>query len=399
MQPTNLKILHLANTAGLSSGGIGDVAHELFRRQRSFGADVHLWFPGDQTLLQEVQHITGGTESYLRAFASRNPRDLWHAARDARQFDLIHQHGIWLPNSLVTLLSGPGVKRIISPHGLLEPERLKYSARKKKIVGMFFENRNLQTADLLAACSAQEVAGLRAYGLENEVAVVPNGVSDDLLDDVADPGLRRTRFRQKYGLAPEGRCFLFLSRLDRIKGADVLLLAIHMCAAKLRQDGWNLIVAGSGDDSYRAELEAIAREFDIEDLVRFIGPVYGEDKLDAYRSADVFTLVSRNENFGIVVAEALAMSVPVLVSDQMPWSHVTKEGCGFEATVDPASICDCLLRFVAMNDAQRNDMGRRGRALAERQFRWDRIAQEYLKIYRRIADRQCLSDGSSEESR
>ena len=68
----------------------------------------------------------------------------------------------------------------------------------------------------------------------------------------------------------------------------------------------------------------------------FVGPIEGEKKESAFSNADLFVLPTYSENFGIVVAEALAHGLPVLTTTGAPWSMLPERGCGWwvDATVE-----------------------------------------------------------------
>ena len=116
--------------------------------------------------------------------------------------------------------------------------------------------------------------------------------------------------------------------------------------------------------------------------VRFVGELTGKAKLDAYRSADLYVLPTKSENFGITVAEALAAGTPVVVTQGAPWAGLAEHGAGWwiEQGVTPLAI--------AMEDAMGRSrhelerMGARGRDWVARDFDWSRIATDMAAYYR-----------------
>lgn len=382
-----MKVLHIVNTAGYSSGGIGDVAQELFRHQREMGVDVSLWFPGDQPRKREVEEITEEHGEHVCAIPSLAfgenvlPYGIIPFFAKMKGFDLIHQHGIWLPTSLLTSWASRHLQTIISPHGLLEPFRLSLSQRKKRFVGAIYENRNLRNARCLSACSLQEAIGLRAYGLNQEIAIIPNGVSGALLDIQHDKDREGFEFRRAMSLPPSSSIVLFLSRLHPIKGIELLVSAVNSLKAVMRQLGWILVIVGDGEASYKESLKSQIALFGVEDIVRIVGPLYGKEKVSAYCAAEVFALVSHNENFGIVVAEALAMGVPVLTSTKMPWGETEKEGCGVVVESSEQGVTDGLRRMLALSGESRMNMGARGQEYARQRFSWSAVSAGFLEVY------------------
>ena len=115
--------------------------------------------------------------------------------------------------------------------------------------------------------------------------------------------------------------------------------------------------------------------------VVFDGSVHGAEKTRVLQEADLFVLPTQNENFGLVVAEALAAGIPAIVTRGAPWSGLETERCGWwvERGVEP--LLTALRAATALPDGERLTMGLRGRAWMQREFSWDRIARQMLDVY------------------
>ena len=97
---------------------------------------------------------------------------------------------------------------------------------------------------------------------------------------------------------------LFLSRIHPIKGLPMLLAALARHRDQLHD--WRLLIAGPDEAGHRAEVERLALQLGVTDMILFPGALYEADKRDAFAAADLFVLPTHTENFGIVIAEALA---------------------------------------------------------------------------------------------
>jgi glycosyltransferase involved in cell wall biosynthesis len=223
----------------------------------------------------------------------------------------------------------------------------------------------LQQATLFHVTSEEEVEALRDLGLEQPVALIPNGVQLPELDDTVASSSSRQRA-------------LFLSRLHQKKGLPMLIEAW----AEIRPAGWELVLVGPSEEGHRAELEEQVRVHGLEDVVTFAGSVSDEEKWAVYQSADLFVLPTYSENFGIVVAEALAAGVPVITTTGTPWRELETQDCGWWVAPEKEAIGQALGEAVHAADEQRRAMGERGRRLVESRYSWRGVAEQMHATYR-----------------
>jgi glycosyltransferase involved in cell wall biosynthesis len=154
--------------------------------------------------------------------------------------------------------------------------------------------------------------------------------------------------------------------------------------ATVNPEGWELVIVGPSEGGHRAELEERVRQLDLQDVVSFAGPVADEEKWSEYQKADLFILPTYSENFGIVVAEALATGCPVLTTTGTPWQELKTHRCGWWVEPRPPSIAQALRDAVGRSDEQRRRMGERGRALVENKYSWTGVAKKMERVYRWI---------------
>ena len=286
--------------------------------------------------------------------------------RKAEQVDIVHNHSLW---SMVNVAAGcvvPGRQAMLvtSPRGTLSAWALGRSRMAKKLLWPL-QRRALEQADLLHATSEVEYREIREQGFKAPVAIIPNGI--DLPDLLAN---RSTAQR---------RTLLFLSRIHPIKGIDLLLHAwrqlqhVHL--------GWNLQVVGLGEHGYEREVSELAQSLQLS-RVEFSGPLYGADKSRAYFDADLLVLPTHSENFGMVVAEALAHGCPAVVSQAAPWSGLEDEACGWWIKQDLLSLTETLDIAMSMPPEVLEGMGKKGRFWMGRDFGWKSVAERMEACYR-----------------
>ena len=288
-----------------------------------------------------------------------------------RRVDVVHNHSLW---SLMNMLAGwvvPGhrAKLVVSPHGTLSAAAL---SRRRSLKNALWplQYRTLAKADLLHATSAAEYRDIRSIGLGNPVAIVPNGI-----DVPRSPPTATTQ---------EHRTLLFLSRIHPHKGLDRLLSCWHRLQA--RHPHWQLVVAGKGDRAYENKIKTMANTLGLR-RVRFVGPVYGSAKTRLYTQSQLFALPTDSENFGMVVAEALAHSCPCVVTTGAPWAALETEGCGWWVERDVCAFTDALHGAMSRSEDTLKRMGRIGRDWMIREYGWDAIGRQLDMAYRWLLGR------------
>ncbi|MEA2113924.1 MAG: glycosyltransferase, partial [Thermodesulfobacteriota bacterium] len=256
------------------------------------------------------------------------------------------------------------VPLVISPRGMLEPWARSYRSFKKTIAWYLYQRRDLQAAAVLHATSQQEAENLQALGLSIPIAVIPNGVD---LPDIPVPGTRKSKTKTA----------LFLSRVHPIKG----LVNLVQAWATIRPAGWQMLIAGPDEGGHQAEVEQEIIRQGLTDTFKFIGPVADEDKWELYRSSDLFVLPTFSENFGIVIAEALASEVPVITTRGTPWQELETHNCGWWVDIGVEPLAKALEETINLSPEERQAMGRRGRLLVAQNYSWDKIGQEMVAVY------------------
>lgn len=288
---------------------------------------------------------------------------------DRADHDVLHLHGIWQLQSRAVdhWRRRTGRPVMISPRGMLDPWALSNSGWKKKLVGAWFENRNLHAADCLHALGTSEAASMRAYGLTNPVAVIPNATD---LPEIAPRPAREAR-----------KTLLFLGRIHPKKGLSELVDAWgRACDARpelARQ--WRLAIAGWDDGGHLEALTAQVAAQGVSANIDILGPAFGEEKDRLLRDADAFILPSFSEGLPMSVLEAWAYRLPVLMTRECNLPEGFERGAAAEITRDPDALASRLVTELLGTDL--TPMGEAGRALVEERFSWQRIAAQHLEVY------------------
>jgi len=297
-------------------------------------------------------------------------------ALERAHLDVLHLQGLWMYPSVACLKWARRGRRhyVISPHGMLDPWALRNSPWKKRLAAWAYENANLRGAACIHALCDSELQAIRAYGLRNPVAIVPNGV--DL------PCQQASRSAPWEADLPDGaKVLLYLGRLHPKKGLPNLLRAWRLSAREGESGEWRLVIAGWDQGGHEAELRRLAEELGIAETVVFAGPQFGEDKAASFHRATAFVLPSFSEGLPVAVLEAWAHGLPVVMTPQCNLPEGFAAGAAVQVDPQPASIAAGLWELFRMSDAERHAMAERGRRLVEERFSWPKIAQQMKAVY------------------
>ena len=283
---------------------------------------------------------------------------------------ILHDHGLWLPTNhaaarAASKLSRP---RVVSPRGMLSPWALRHRRWKKWAAWRLYQRADLDTATVLHATSPAEAEEIRRAGRRQPIAIIPNGV--------AVPPLV-----QRAGLGVTPRRALFLSRLHPKKGLGHLLAAW----AAVRPPDWELIIAGPDEQGIGVGLARRAEELGVTGSVTFRGAVEDEEKWALYASAELFVLPTLSENYGLVVAEALASGLPVITTKAAPWPSLESHRCGWWIEVGVSPLIEALGAATRSSPQTLAALGERGRALVQQELSWPQVAAQMAAVYSWLA--------------
>jgi len=296
-------------------------------------------------------------------------------------YDAVVVHGLWQYQSLAVwrALRGGPVPYFVYPHGMLDPWfRQAYPLKhfKKSIYWSLIERRVLRDAGAVLFTASEE-ARLAMHTFtpcEINPAVVGYGVA---LADAARQ-VSADVFFQAWPETRGRRIVLFLGRLHPKKGGDLLIDAFAKVLES--QPLSHLVMAGPDDGAgTRAALQAQAARLGMGDRVTFTGMLSGDLKWSALQAAEVFVLPSHQENFGIAVVEALAMGVPVLISDKVNiWREIVADEAGMAEADTPDGTTKLLRRWLALDAQARLQMKLQAASCYQRHFHMSAAAQRLV---------------------
>jgi glycosyltransferase involved in cell wall biosynthesis len=286
--------------------------------------------------------------------------------------DLIHNHSLWMmPNVYPGRVCQrhSNCRLIVSPRGTLSRWALGFHAMRKRLFWHLLQGTAVREAACLHATGEGEYQDIRRLGLVQPIAILPNGIDVPPLLKPAVSDRRR---------------LLFLGRIHPKKGVTTLLHAWR--AVQHRFPDWELHVVGPDDNGHLAAVRALVGRLKLERFV-LAGPLYGADKLNAYRGADLFVLPTQSDNFAMTVAEALAAGTPAIVTVGAPWSRLPREGAGWSIEIGVDPLVACLEQALSLSPSELAQMGKAGNRWMTAEFAWRRIGEQCAATYQWILKR------------
>lgn len=362
-----MKVLHVLPTLDPAYGGPVKSVEALTAICRARGIEVTVYPEG------YVKRRT-----YLLPYypGLKGLRRLYNLVRKA---DLIHIHGLWNTVTTLAALFARSTVRpyVMVPHGMLDRWALRRSRFKKFVYSVLIERRNLCKASAIHLLNEGELLEAEYYGLKAPTFILPNAVDPCEFDLL--PGKEVL-----YSIYPKLRdktVLLYLGRIHPKKGFNLLIPAF---ARAFRQLGnLCLIVAGPDEGGYQRFVERMVSQHNLCDSVEFTGLVTGESKKVLLGGADYLILPSYQEGDSVAVKEAMASSLPVIVTKACHLPEVTAYGAGVEVEGKVDEIADAIVLLGDSPDMRRA-MGKNARKLVEDKFSYEKIGDKLIEIYESI---------------
>lgn len=289
-------------------------------------------------------------------------RSVRHSMQDCTA--VLHGHGVWRIANLfpLAIATNTAAKLVWSPRGMLTQWSLHYKAARKAAFWSLLQQPALRRVDGFHATAASEVDDIRRLGFRQPIALIPNAVD---MPSLPGPCSRK-------------KTIAFVSRIHEKKGLHLLIPAWTQLAGHFPD--WELIIAGKIDSSYARSIVKLAQDLGTKRL-KFVGEVLDEAKSTLLSTCRLFVLPSFSENFGIVIAEALAHAVPVITTMGTPWTTLTQRGCGWTIAPNEEELKEALRTALGQSETSLEEMGMIGRKWIEGEFAWNRVASMFEAYY------------------
>ncbi|HVJ07673.1 MAG TPA: glycosyltransferase [Acidisarcina sp.] len=304
------------------------------------------------------------------------------------EYDIVLVHGLWQYHTFASwrALHGQATPYTAFTHGMLDPyfkRRFPLKHLKKWLFWPWSEYRLLRDAKaVMFTCEEEKVLARQSFFLyKAHELVVGLGTKQSPFPLPA----AREAFLNRFPQLREKRLLIFMGRLHPKKACDLLLEAFSSTLAA--DPSWQLVMAGPDLDGWGPTLQQLASQLQIQDRVTWTGMLQGELKWGALAASEVFALPSHQENFGIVVAEALACGLPVLLSDQVNiWREVESSQAGFVTTDTRSGVEKALTLWSRLSETERLEMRSRCLPCFQRYFDIHTVSASLMQTLEGIVD-------------
>ena len=388
-----MKILQVTNffKPSWESGGPARVAYEVSKELIERGHEVTVYTTDGYTSRLSVKKnkpvdVDGIKTYYFRNLSSYLAREIVLpipyflpivARKEIWDFDVIHihEHRTVVAAIVRHYAKNYGIPYIIQTHGSVLPLFQKQGL--KKIFDLSFGYRILSGASKVIALTKTEAEQYKKMGVDaDKIEIVPNGIDLSEYDNLPERG----EFRKKCTIREDEKLILYLGRIHKIKGIDLLVEAFADLVKEL--DNVRLVIVGP-DDGFLSTLKRQIEDLKIGDKILFTGPLYERDKLKAYVDADVYVLPSVYETFPVTVLETWASGTPVIITDRCGIADFV-EKVGYVVEYNKDQLRDAMFKILR-DEGLRKRFGEEGKRLVKEEFEWDKTVKKLERIYEAIA--------------
>jgi glycosyltransferase involved in cell wall biosynthesis len=323
------------------------------------GVTVH-YLPVSSNTLGKAYFESNYLESYINKFLS---------------VDIIHVHTLFNAFSKkgMQFAFKNNIPYIVTPHGMLDSYSLTRSGWMKKIHRLLFDDKLLASAKAVQFTTSNELKS-SIIRMPVRYKIIPLGFEFPEME-----------LRQKP--APNGILkLIFLGRINRKKGIDLLIKGLAMLDKNVSQN-IRLDIYGSDDDNCKKELENIIATNFLNTTVSFRGNLPPEQRDEKLKEYHCLVLTSHQENFGLVVTEALSIALPVYISDKVNLcDFVIENNCGWVSTLDVDDIAEALREIYHLSSGERHAKGMNGYDAVRKNFSMNEVAKQYVNLYKSIVN-------------
>lgn len=289
--------------------------------------------------------------------------------KNLQKYDIIHmqQYRAYQNDIIRKYALKFHVPYIIQAHGSV----LSFFSKQwvKNFYDFIFGFKQLRDASqVIALTETEKDQYLQMRVPEKKITIIPNGIDLSSTTPLPVKGI----FKHKYNIPDDERLVLFLGRIHKIKGIELLVEAFSLITKEIPDI--RLVIAGPDGGDKKNVMKSLF-EYNLTEKVLFVGPLYGAEKVSAYVDADVYVLPSIYDAFPTTVLESWACGTPVIITESCALSPaIVKEQAGIVVNRDPFELSYAI--HCALEEAKmRDQIIARGRALVEGEYNIEQVVR------------------------
>ncbi|MFX0132585.1 MAG: glycosyltransferase [Candidatus Hodarchaeota archaeon] len=309
------------------------------------------------------------------------PNLLFHLKKMIKKFDVIHIHEYRTFQDIIVshFARYYNIPYVIQTNGsLIYKDEKKI---KKRIFDYIWGYNHLYKASKLIALSKFEVAQYRSFGIPyNKISLIPSVFDHTTHIDLSDRG----NFRKQYNINMDEKIILYLGRIHKQKGLDILVKAFFQVSQNMKNV--YLIIVGP-DDGYLSELKDMIIKLKLNKKVILTGPLYNEEKFEVYKDSNIFVLPSRYEAYSRSLREALTFGLPVIATKVGGTGDLIIDGkTGLLIDSENIEQLSNSILYLLNNFKKSINIGKKGKLFIKNKFSTKKIVDKIEKLYENMID-------------
>ncbi|OQD58767.1 glycosyltransferase, family 4 [Methanobrevibacter arboriphilus JCM 13429 = DSM 1125] len=395
-----MKILHIVPTyyPCLEAGGVVNAVYKLSKKQAEEGNDVSVFTTdscSERMKLDKrynvdvkgvkVYYFKNLSNSLKAKFLIDTPYSLpLKIRKEIKKYDIIHihEHRHSLAIAASYYASKNNIPYVIQAHGSVLPFFQK--EKLKEIFDKLWGFKILKNASKVFALTNVEKEQYLKMGVKEErIEIIPLGIDIEEYSKLPP----KDNFREKYNIGENDKLLLFIGRIHKIKGLDLLVNSLDVLNRKyMKKSVENLKLAIVGpDNGFLAELKKVITDLDLEENVIITGPLFNKYKIEAIVDCDIFIMPSQYESFTTSGLEAMACGKPLILTKNNHIHTWVDNNAGLSAEYDKNDLADKIQKLLA-DEKLMEKFGKNGLKEIKENYNWDSIGKKIDLIYRELIE-------------
>ena len=340
-------------------GGVETHVYEISKRLSKW-FDVEILTTDPSGALKKEEKLDCITIRRFKSYAPSNayyfsPELFKFLKRNSKKYDIVHIHNYHSLTSFFGALAKTKNKLIFTPHY----HRKAHSVFRNLLIfpySILLGRKIFERADEIVCVSEYEKKLLlNSFKISKDIFVIPNGVNFE-------------EFKKIKSIKKDEKTILYVGRIEKYKGVQYLVEVLSVL-----QD-WKLIIVGRGQ--YKPKVIELAKKLGVLNRITFLQDLPRNKLLELYARASVFVLLSKQEAYGITVAEALVSKTPCIVAKSsalIEWVD-NKNVFGINYPIDIKKLAELIVRASQVKV-------KLTKKLNKKIISWDDVAKKLKEIY------------------